>query len=91
MNDEQTAAQLAQEGIAALRAGDRIRARALLARAAALVPQNQNIWLWLSDAATSNYERYNHLRQVLKIDPDSEAARIAERKLNALTSLRRIT
>ncbi|RME12251.1 MAG: tetratricopeptide repeat protein, partial [Ardenticatenia bacterium] len=45
---EPTAANLLQEGIAAVRAGDTEEARKLFRRATELDPQNPQAWLWLS-------------------------------------------
>ncbi len=78
-----TADQLTDEGIAALRAGERARARDLLERAVQLDAQHVRAWLWLSGVVDSPNEQRFCLEQVLALDPQHEAA---QRGLNALTA-----
>ncbi|NMB68686.1 MAG: PH domain-containing protein [Chloroflexi bacterium] len=61
--------QLTQDGIAALKAGDKERAQKLFV--AALEEDNDDLqaWLWLSGAVESDVDRLECLEQVLRIDP----------------------
>lgn len=61
--------QLTQDGIAALKAGDKERAQKLFG--AALEEDNDDLqaWLWLSGAVESDVDRLECLEQVLRIDP----------------------
>ena len=61
--------QLTQEGVAALKAGDKERAQKLFV--AALEEDNDDLqaWLWLSGAVESDVDRLECLEQVLRIDP----------------------
>lgn len=78
------AKDFARQGIAALRAGDRPTAYALLGEAARLLPHNANVLLWLSDAAENEAEQQHLLEQVLQIAPASPTAQIARKKLDLL-------
>lgn len=64
-----------QEAIAALKAGRRKRARAILAHLLRQDPRNEEAWLWLSGAVERDSERLLCLRQVLAINPNNERAR----------------
>jgi hypothetical protein len=77
---------LFRQGIEALKAGDKATARRLLSEAAERVPQNQDIWLWLSDAAENDDQRREYIEQALTIDPQSAAGRKAQRKLDRLSA-----
>lgn len=65
---------LVSQGITALHAGDKSRARALLHQATQHEPRNADAWLWLSGAVETDTERYDCLQQVLTIDPHHAAA-----------------
>jgi tetratricopeptide (TPR) repeat protein len=82
-NPRQRAAQLIDEGIAAIRAGDQMRARQLLSQAVQLDPQNERGWLWLSGALPDAAQRRYCLERVLAINPQNE---VAKRGLASLTS-----
>lgn len=66
--------ELTQQGIAALKAGDRTSARQLLTAAIRQDSNNALAWLWLTGALDSDDERLACLRQVLRIDPGNRAA-----------------
>jgi tetratricopeptide (TPR) repeat protein len=66
---------LLQQGIAALKAGDKTQARQLLSLAVRQNPQSEQAWLWLSGALDDDQERLACLNKVLAINPDNEAAR----------------
>jgi DNA helicase-2/ATP-dependent DNA helicase PcrA len=68
-------AELTIQGIRALQAGDRARARALLSAAIRQDPDDEKAWLWLSGAVESDAGRMECLRRVLAINPDHAAAR----------------
>lgn len=64
-----------QEGIAALRAGDRREARRLLGRAVNENPNNVAAWWFLAAALEDPEQKIYALRQVLRLRPDHEEAR----------------
>lgn len=64
-----------QEAIAALKAGRRKQARAILAHLLRQDPRNEEAWLWLSGAVERDSERLLCLHQVLAINPNNERAR----------------
>lgn len=66
---------LLEQGMAALRAGDRALARRLLARAAREDTQSEQAWLRLSGAVENDKERFLCLSRVLAANPDNESAR----------------
>lgn len=61
--------QLTQDGIAALKAGDKERAQKLLVAALEENSDDLQAWLWLSGAVESDADRLECLEQVLRIDP----------------------
>lgn len=63
-----------QQGISALKAGDRASARRLLVAAIRQSPDNVQAWLWLSGAVDHTNERIDCLNQVLRFDPENEIA-----------------
>jgi hypothetical protein len=60
--------------VAALKAGDRTRARDLLTEATRLSPGDERAWLWLSGAVSSDAERRACLERVLALNPQHPAA-----------------
>lgn len=66
--------ELTQRGINALKANDRASARKLLAAALQQDPNDATAWLWLAAAMDTPGQRIDCLRQVLKIDPNNQAA-----------------
>jgi|GEM_PF-849659 len=66
---------LTSQGIAALKAGDRLRARQLLAAAVSANPRDERAWLWLSGAVEADAQRIECLRRVLTINPSNDVAR----------------
>lgn len=74
---------LTQQGIAALKLGDRTAARQLLAAAIKQDPRDVTAWLWLAGALDKEAEQIDCLRYVLKIDPQNQ---LAMRGLERLTN-----
>lgn len=66
--------ELTQRGINALKANDRASARKLLAAALQQDQNDATAWLWLAAAMDTPGQRIDCLRQVLKIDPNNQAA-----------------
>lgn len=66
--------QLLNEGIKAIKSGDRDKARTLLMRAVKLDEENERAWLWLSGAVKTKEERRICLENVLTLNPDNELA-----------------
>lgn len=64
-----------QEGVAALRAGDRREALRLLGRAVNENPDNVAAWWFLSAVLTDTRQKMHALRQVLRLRPDHAEAR----------------
>ena len=65
---------LLREGIAAVKSGQRPKARALLLEVVRLRPNDVTVWLWLSGAVETDGERRECLEQVLEIDPENPHA-----------------
>lgn len=63
-----------QQGIEAMRRGDKATARQLLQQAVQQNPQDVNAWLWLSGAISTDQERLECLQQVIRIDPENAVA-----------------
>lgn len=66
--------EITQQGIAALKAGDKQNAVKLLRLAIQENPNDVQAWLWLSGAVNSDQERIDCLHRVLKIDPNNQLA-----------------
>lgn len=62
------------EAMAAARAGDRGRARKLLARMLSSDSANAEIWVWMSSVVDTDRERIYCLESALDIDPTNRAA-----------------
>lgn len=66
--------ELLQYGMAALKAGDTVKARDVLTQVTELDPRNEVAWLWLSGAVTTDAEKRRCLEQVIAINPQNAAA-----------------
>ena len=64
-----------QEGIAAFQAGDRQKARDLLAEVVKIDPENEQAWYYLAASESDPTLRKQHLEQVLEINPGNAKAR----------------
>lgn len=64
-----------EQGIVALRAGDRARARALLVAAVRAEPRDPRAWVWLAGALDEPARRRECLERALALDPQNAAAR----------------
>jgi hypothetical protein len=64
-----------QAGIAAVKQGERVKARELLQRVIEADENNLQGWLWLSDVVTTLEDREVCLENVLALDPANAAAR----------------
>jgi tetratricopeptide (TPR) repeat protein len=69
--------ELLREGGAALRGGERERARGLLAQAVRLNPRSEQAWLLLAGAVTDPEQRRTCLERVLRLNPEHAIARKA--------------
>lgn len=65
---------LTQQGINALKRGNRNEAQKILKQAITQNPQDIQAWLWLSGAVNNDQERLRCLQKVLKIDPENSVA-----------------
>ncbi len=70
-------ASLLQEGVAAARAGQRERARALLTRVTETEPDNVTAWLWLSGVAATLAEAVTYLERAVEAEPENVKAQQA--------------
>ena len=70
-----TTGELLKQGMAAAKAGDKVKARRLLARVVHQDKYNETGWLWLAGAVESDDERRAYLEKVLEINPDNQLAR----------------
>lgn len=66
--------QKVDQGIKALRAGQREKARQLLTEVVTADEDNEKAWLWLSSAVDTDQERQLCLENVLTINPHNQAA-----------------
>ena len=73
--DDATAETLLAQGIAAMRAGERTRARQLLTAAVRANPRSAEAWLWLSGTLDDPAQQRECLERVLALDPHNVAAR----------------
>ncbi len=73
---------LTQQGIAALRTGDKARARQLLQSALSSAPEDVDAWIWLSAALEDKSQATHCLEQALVVEPNNLTA------LNELLSLK---
>jgi tetratricopeptide (TPR) repeat protein len=74
---------LVQQGIDALKDGDRDTAHDLLTQATQDNPDNAKAWYYLAAAAKSEGERRQALERVVEIMPENEKARAALAKMDA--------
>ncbi|MEP7008682.1 MAG: hypothetical protein ABJC13_00010 [Acidobacteriota bacterium] len=65
---------LRDEGVAAVKAGSRRRARSLLQSSIDLDSSREDAWLWLAAVAETEADRRHYLAQVLAIDPGHRQA-----------------
>lgn len=72
-----TSKDLTEQGVAALKEGDKSRAQSLLQQAVELDPQNAKAWFFLSRTQTTNAEKRESLERVLAIMPNNKPAREA--------------
>lgn len=74
---------LVEEGIAAFKEGQRVKAQELLTQAVELNERNEKAWLWLSGAVDADEDRRVCLENVLAINPDNAAALSGLARLDA--------
>jgi hypothetical protein len=79
--DESQIAEWLSEGIAAARANQHARARALLLRVIAANERNERAWLWLSGVVESDEDRLICLENVLALNPENLRAQAGLRWL----------
>lgn len=79
---------LLKQGITALKAGQKAKARELLLRVVKQDKRNEAAWLWLSGAVDTDRERRLCLENALAINPDNEAARRGLASLAAPKSMK---
>ena len=73
--------RLLKEGVAAVKSGQRTKARALLREVTRRRSNDANAWLWLSGAVETDSERRECLEKVLEIDPNNPHAMKGLQKL----------
>ncbi len=72
---------LTQQGITALKQGNKLAALGLLRQATQNNPKDLSAWLWLSGAVDTDQERFDCLKKVLEIDPNNQTAQKGIAKL----------
>ncbi|MCA9933442.1 MAG: hypothetical protein KC415_05930, partial [Anaerolineales bacterium] len=70
-----------RDGIAAVKAGNKIEARRLLLKVVESDEQNEQAWLWLSGVVETDNDRRVCLENVLTLNPQHELARRGLEKL----------
>ena len=70
---------LFRQAVAASRANDKTKTRALLSEATALDPANETAWQWLAGVADSPHEAVAAWERVLTLNPGNDKARAALR------------
>lgn len=78
-----TSKDLTEQGVAALKEGDKSRANDLLQQAIDLDPENAKAWFFLSRTQTTNAEKRESLERVLAIMPNNKPAQEALDSLGA--------
>ncbi|GAB4511416.1 MAG: hypothetical protein OHK0046_09450 [Anaerolineae bacterium] len=73
--------QRLQQGINAIRSGDRETGRQILREVAREDPRNELAWIWLATAASTVTERRAYLERVLQINPQNTRAQEALERL----------
>jgi hypothetical protein len=68
---------LTRQGIAALKSGDKGRAKSLLLQAVEANPEHQVALLWLTAAVDDSHEKRQYLERVLAINPNNDAGQRA--------------
>ena len=66
--------ELTQQGISALKAGDKHSAAQILRLALQNNPRDIEAWLWLSGAVETDQERAECLQAILRLDPNNQVA-----------------
>lgn len=66
--------ELTKQGIMAVKAGDKQRAKHILNLAIQSDPKDIDAWLWLSGAVDTNEERIECLQAILRLDPNNQLA-----------------
>ncbi|MFQ5407938.1 MAG: tetratricopeptide repeat protein [Anaerolineales bacterium] len=74
MAENTTNNSLFDEGVAAARQGDRVKARTAFTRLLRTEKENVDAWLWMSSVVDTDRERIYCLNTALKLDPDSKVA-----------------
>ncbi len=88
---EQNNETIFQDAIAALRRGDKPRAKELLTRLLKTNQNNATYWIWLSAAVETQKERIYCLQTALKLDPENSTAKRGLILLGALAPDETIT
>lgn len=79
-----TEERLLSEGISAIKAGQRGRARELLTQVIGLNTQNEQAWLWMTSVLDTPAQRRECLLRVLSLNPNNDAARRGLAELDTL-------
>lgn len=64
-----------QQAITVIKAGDKESGKQLLIEILKTNPNNENAWLWMTQAVGTDQERLRCLQNVLKINPNNETAK----------------
>lgn len=72
------------QAIECAKSGDKAKARQLLAEVIQAEPNNESAWLWMSSVVGGTDQQVYCLKQVLRINPNSQPASMGLSKLTAL-------
>ncbi len=76
---------LLQQGITAVKEGNKTKARSILSQVVQADPKNGQAWLWLSSVVETDEQRIQCLENVLKVNPNDQ---VAQRGLERLRKIR---
>lgn len=77
------------EGVEAVRRGDKITGRRLLQQVISADPRNEVAWMWMASAVESVSERRACLERALEINPNNQRAQEALRRLELVEAANR--
>ncbi len=83
MSQQSESDLLYRQGVAALRDGDTVTARAKLMQAVRLDRTHEQAWMWLSAVVETDEEKITCLQNALTLNPGNDAARRGLEKLGA--------
>ena len=74
-----------KQAIRAIKAGDKVAGRQMLAQIIKINPQNELAWLWMATVVTDSLQKKQCLQTVLRYNPDNKVAQEGLARLKAET------